>query len=145
MPTYPRNYLSFALLYDVLDPEHLRNAEIRDLDDVLLLRVEHHVLQIQVPVDDASSVAVAHHIQQLIHDCGSPPLTYLLLPLEYGGQTVSIAELHDDEEPVAVFEQLVNLVDIGVVHMLQLAYLLFQQLSFRRADFILVHDIDSPD
>jgi hypothetical protein len=84
-------------------PQRLRDAEVDDLDEVLVLAAEQEdVVGFDVAVDDALGVGGAERRGDLPGDVGDPGLGQRALAVEQLGQRLTLEELHHDEGPAVV-------------------------------------------
>ena len=77
------------------------------------------------------------------HDACGSCLIEVELPFEDIGKRLSLTVLDDNKKPVIIFEELVYFGDCKMVDDFQLVNLLFEELTFRASDFVLVDDVDS--
>jgi hypothetical protein len=122
-------YFSFALLYDIFDPKDPGDAKISNFNNILLLRVEDNILQLEIRMINAPAMTMPQHIKNLPHNLRSPPLLHILLPIDHFGKTLPIAQLHNDIEPMGVLEQFVDFVDVGMVDLFEFVDLVLEEYT----------------
>lgn len=142
---YDKKYLSFALFDDIFNSEDFGDTEINNFDDILFFAVEDNVLEFEVWVDDAFTVAMTEDIENLLHDvCGSFLRDWGLV-FDDGGKGLAKTEFHDNKIPMAVFKEFVDFIEKGMINLFQLIDLLFQSLPLNGPDLILIDHVDRPD
>ena len=130
---------------DVFDSEYPRDAKIYNFDYILFLRVEDYILKFQICMLDSFSMAMSEDIEHLKHYMGGPFLTYVTLSFEHWGQTLTVAEFHDNEELVAVFEEFVDFIDVGMIDFFEPIDLILKKLSFLGPEFVFIDNVHWPD
>lgn len=133
------------MLNDVVNSENFGNAKIHNFDNVLFDAIENNVLKFEVSVNDTFSVTMTEQVEELMHDIGGSFFADCCLPFKHGGKRLSIAQFHDDEISMVVFEQLVDFVGVGMIDEFEFIDLLFKGLPFFRPHLELIDDVNRAD
>mmetsp|Transcript_104098 Transcript_104098/g.301150 ORF Transcript_104098/g.301150 Transcript_104098/m.301150 type:complete len:263 (+) Transcript_104098:234-1022(+) len=116
---------------DLAFVELARQAKVDDLQQTLLdgiLRQEEEVLRFQVAMADMVLVHVVDSLDHLLHERGRLHLREVPSLNDSVEQLASCAQLHDQVDDATIFEGLVQLDDVWMVHHLHEGNLLLEPL-----------------
>lgn len=138
-------YFVFALFDDIFDSENFGDAEVNNFDNILFFAVEDDILEFEVWVENASSMAMGQDIKDLMHDVSGSGLRDWGFLFNNGGKRLPRTKFHNNKVSVTVLEKLINFIDKGVINLFEFIDLLFESFSFIGAHLVLVNDIDRTD
>ena len=138
-------YFFFALFDDIFDSENSGDAEVNNFDNILFFAVEDDILEFEVWVENASSMAMGQDVKDLVHDVSGSGLRDWGLLFNNGGKRLPKTEFHNNKVAVTVLEKLINFIDKGVINLFEFIDLLFEGFSFIGAHLVLIDDIDRTD
>ena len=138
-------YFVFALFNDIFDSENSGDAEVNNFDNILFFAIENYILEFEVWVENASSMAMGQDIKDLVHDVSGSSFRDRGFLFNNGGKRLPKTKFHNNKVSVTVLKKLINFIDEGVINLFKFINLLFEGFSFISPHLVLIDDIDRTD